>query len=105
VADEATSTTQVDEVQARYSAIDDDTVEADDSVEVRVGETLDLIRPALQMDGGDIALVGVDEDNVVTVQLHGACVGCPASMATLKAGVERILMDRVPEVREVIAVD
>lgn len=81
------------------------TAEADATVSERVSATLELIRPALQMDGGDISLIDVDAENVVSVSLHGSCVGCPASMATLKAGVERILMDRVPEVREVVAVE
>lgn len=84
-----------------------DAVDAGGSTSVadRVSETLELIRPALQMDGGDISLIEVDGDNVVSVSLHGSCVGCPASVATLKAGVERILMDRVPEVTEVVAVE
>lgn len=94
----------IDEVDARHGVADE--VEPEPaSVTDRVSETLELIRPALQMDGGDIALVGIDDENVVSVSLHGSCVGCPASVATLKAGVERILMDRVPEVREVVAVE
>lgn len=64
--------------------------------------TLDYIRPAIQMDGGDIVLHGV-EDGVVTLQMVGACGGCPLSMMTLKAGIERILKDRVPGVVEVEA--
>lgn len=66
-------------------------------------ETLDYIRPAIQMDGGDIVLLGVD-DGVVNLQMVGACGGCPMSMMTLKAGIERILTDRVPGVTEVTAV-
>ena len=55
-------------------------------------KTIDAIRPAIQADGGDIFLRGVDEDTgVVTVELVGACVSCPASTVTLKAGIERIL--------------
>ena len=65
-------------------------------------ETLDYIRPAVQMDGGDIVLLGVD-DGVVNLQMVGACGGCPMSMMTLKAGIERILTDRVPGVKEVVA--
>ena len=58
--------------------------------------------PAVQADGGDIFLRGVDvESGVVTVELVGACVSCPSSTVTLKAGVERILKDRVPGVTEV----
>jgi Fe-S cluster biogenesis protein NfuA len=59
--------------------------------------TLEYIRPALQADGGDLVLLGVD-DGVVKLQMVGACGGCPMSMMTLKAGIERILMDRVPGV-------
>lgn len=65
-------------------------------------ETLNYIRPAVQADGGDIILLGT-EDGVVDLQMVGACGGCPLSMMTLKAGIERILMDRVPGVREVRA--
>jgi len=68
-------------------------------VEDLVRRTLEVIRPAIQADGGDIFLRGVDEETgVVTVELTGACVSCPASSLTLKAGVERILKDRVPGV-------
>lgn len=59
--------------------------------------TLEYIRPALQADGGDLVLLGVDE-GVVNLQMVGACGGCPMSMMTLKAGIERILQDRVPGV-------
>ena len=75
------------------------------AVEAQVKEVVELIRPAVQADGGDIILVGVDEDDgVVILQLVGACGTCPSSVLTLKAGIERIMMDRVPGVREVIAV-
>lgn len=67
----------------------------------QVEDVIELIRPALQMDGGDIELVDIDDDANVRVELHGACVGCPASLQTLKAGVERILKDRIPAVNEV----
>lgn len=60
-------------------------------------ETLEYIRPAIQMDGGDLVLLGVDE-GTVNLQMVGACGGCPMSMMTLKAGIERILVDRVPGV-------
>lgn len=74
-------------------------------MEAQVRATIDVIRPAIQADGGDIELISVDEeDGVVSVQLLGACNTCPASSLTLKAGVERILQDRVEGVREVIAV-
>jgi Fe-S cluster biogenesis protein NfuA len=65
--------------------------------------TIEVIRPALQADGGDIVLHNVDEaTGIVEVELTGACVGCPASTQTLKAGIERIMKDRVDGVTEVI---
>lgn len=67
--------------------------------------TIELIRPALRADGGDMRLVDVDDDGVVTVSLVGACGTCPISVTTLKGGVERILKDRVPGVTEVVSVD
>ena len=71
-----------------------------------VEETIEAIRPALQADGGDIVLREVDETTgIVTVTLTGACVSCPASTQTLKAGVERIMRDRVDGVTEVVAID
>ncbi len=66
--------------------------------------TLEYIRPALQYDGGDLILTGVDEDGTVNLNLVGACSGCPMSMMTLTSGIERILMDRVPGVTSVNAV-
>lgn len=74
------------------------------TIEEQVLEALELIRPAIQMDGGDIKLAGI-EDGVVTVSFSGACEGCPISPVTLKQGVERILRERVPEVTQVIAVE
>lgn len=75
-----------------------------EDVESRIREVLDRdIRPAVAMDGGDIELVEFDA-GTVTVQLKGACQGCPSSTATLKQGVERRLMATIPEVREVVAV-
>ncbi|MCI0424749.1 MAG: NifU family protein [Actinobacteria bacterium] len=63
---------------------------------------LDYIRPAVQADGGDILLLGV-EGSTVKLEMVGACGGCPLSMMTLKAGIERILTERVPGVTHVIA--
>jgi Fe-S cluster biogenesis protein NfuA len=74
------------------------------AVEDRVREALELIRPAIQMDGGDIRLESV-VDGTVTVQLLGVCESCPISPVTLKSGVERILRDRVPEVTQVVAIE
>lgn len=69
----------------------------------KVEEVITAIRPAIQADNGDIILHEVDEaTGVVTVELIGACVSCPASTVTLKAGIERILKDRVEGITEVI---
>ncbi|MEX0698439.1 MAG: NifU family protein [Acidimicrobiia bacterium] len=69
---------------------------------VKLEETLEYIRPAVQADGGDLVLLGV-EGGIVNLQMVGACGGCPMSMMTLKAGIERILRERVPGVEEVNA--
>jgi len=74
------------------------------SVKQRVADVLDLIRPAVQGDGGDIELVDVKEDGTVEVRLHGACVGCPSSEMTLSLGIENNLKERVPEVARVVTV-
>jgi len=62
------------------------------------------VRPSLQADGGDIELVSVEADGVVKVRLRGACGSCPMSTMTLKMGVEKILKQEVPGVKEVVAV-
>jgi Fe-S cluster biogenesis protein NfuA len=69
----------------------------------KVQAALAEIQPQIQADGGDIELVAV-ENGTVSVRLKGACSGCPMSALTLKQGVERLLKERVPEVREVVAV-
>jgi Fe-S cluster biogenesis protein NfuA len=69
----------------------------------KVEAILNEIRPALQADGGDVELVGVN-DGMVSVKLTGACAGCPLSTMTLKMGIERILKEKLPEVKEVVAV-
>lgn len=68
----------------------------------KVEKALEKIRPALQADGGDVVLLGVDEDGTVKVQLTGACGGCPMSTMTLKQGIERLLKNEVPGVKEVV---
>ena len=73
-------------------------------MEEQVRAALELIRPAIQMDGGDIKLESVS-GGTVTVQLLGTCESCPISPVTLKQGVERILRERVPGVTEVIAIE
>lgn len=69
-----------------------------------VQEVLDMIRPGLQADGGDVELVDVAEDGTVSVKLQGACDGCPMAALTLSHGVENILKERIPEVSKVVAV-
>ena len=68
----------------------------------RVEASLARIRPALQADGGDVELINVEE-GVVRVKLTGACGGCPMATMTLRNGIERILREDVPEVKEVVA--
>jgi len=69
----------------------------------KVKEVLDKVRPVLQRDGGNVELIGVS-GGTVKVKLTGACAGCPMSTLTLKNGIERILKQEVPEVKEVVAV-
>lgn len=73
------------------------------SVEERVNEALDKVRPGIAMDGGEVWLVRV-EDGVAFVQMLGACGGCPASMMTLKGAIESIVVADVPEIREVVQI-
>lgn len=70
----------------------------------RVADAIEQIRPSLQADGGDIELIAVSEDGQVSVQLQGACAGCPMSQMTLTHGVEKHLKQVIPEVSEVISV-
>jgi Fe-S cluster biogenesis protein NfuA len=69
-----------------------------------VKEVLEMIRPALQADGGDVELIEVTDDGIVKVKLVGACGHCPMSTMTLKMGIEKTLMEKVPGVKEVIQV-
>ncbi|MHC4757154.1 MAG: NifU family protein [Planctomycetota bacterium] len=78
---------------------------AEKGFEDKVKDVIEAVRSSLQSHGGDIELVETREDNTVHVRLKGACAGCPGAMMTLKQGVERILKERVPEVKEVVAVD
>ncbi len=66
-----------------------------------IEKVLDEIRPALRFDGGDVELVDVQEDGTVLVRLIGACSGCGMSVLTLKAGIERALKQKFPEIKEV----
>lgn len=72
------------------------------SLKERVAAVIEKVRPALQMDGGDIELADVlDEEKVVLVRLRGACFGCPMSTMTIKGYVEQVVKEEVPEISEV----
>ncbi|MFK7760348.1 MAG: NifU family protein [Phycisphaerales bacterium] len=79
------------------------TIEKSDLCE-RVSSVIDLIRPAVQADGGDIEFVDITDQGVVQIRMHGACVGCPSSDMTLRIGIERTLKSRLPEITGVEAV-
>jgi Fe-S cluster biogenesis protein NfuA len=70
----------------------------------KVEAALNKIKPSLQADGGDVELVEVTDDGIVKVKLTGACGGCPMSQMTLKMGIEKILKQEIPEIKEVIAI-
>ncbi len=70
----------------------------------KVQKIIDKIRPSLQADGGDVELIDV-VDGIVTVKLQGACAGCPMSQMTLKNGIERLVMQEIPEIKSVEKVD
>jgi Fe-S cluster biogenesis protein NfuA len=73
-------------------------------MKAQVEKVLNQVRPALQADGGDVELVDVSDDGVVSVRLTGACGSCPMSTMTLKMGIEKTLMESLPEVKEVVQV-
>jgi Fe-S cluster biogenesis protein NfuA len=73
-------------------------------MEEEVKKALDDIRPNLQADGGDVELVNISEDGIVSVKLKGSCAGCPMSQMTLKMGIEKYLKKVVPAVKEVRSV-
>ena len=70
----------------------------------KIESILEKVRPSIQADGGDVELINIREDNVIEVRLKGTCNGCPMATLTLKAGIERLIKDEIPEVKEVIAV-
>ncbi|HWI53039.1 MAG TPA: NifU family protein [Symbiobacteriaceae bacterium] len=76
---------------------------ADETLFQRVDKALDLIRPAIRMDGGEVELIDVEE-GIARVRMMGACGGCPMSTMTLKMGIERAIRQSVPEVKAVEAV-
>jgi Fe-S cluster biogenesis protein NfuA len=69
----------------------------------KIEKALDKVRPMLAADGGNVELVEVTDDGVVKLKLKGSCGCCPMSSMTLKMGIERILKEEVPEVKEVVA--
>jgi Fe-S cluster biogenesis protein NfuA len=74
------------------------------TIKARVSTVIDTIRPALQRDGGDIELVDVTQEGVVSVRLRGACSGCPSAAMTLGMLVERKLKAEIPEVKQLVSV-
>jgi len=70
-----------------------------------VEKALDEIRPFLQSDGGDISLISIDNDKLVTVKLEGNCVGCSVNQMTLKSGVEMTIKKHAPQIEKVINID
>jgi Fe-S cluster biogenesis protein NfuA len=82
-----------------------DETNTDQTFQEKVKDTIDNLRGALQSHGGDVELVSIDQDNTVNVRLQGACQGCPGAAMTMKLGIERILKQSVPEVKQVVAVD
>ncbi len=74
------------------------------SIKEKVQGVINLIRPAVQADGGDIELVDVLADGLVQIRFHGACHGCPSSTMTLQMGIERNLREKVPEITGVVPV-
>lgn len=80
------------------------TARTHESLSKEVAKIIAELRPFVQGDGGDIELVNVGDDGVMSVRLLGACIGCPSSGMTLKMGVEQSLKDRLPEIKEVVCV-
>ncbi|MDR1941820.1 MAG: NifU family protein [Endomicrobium sp.] len=74
------------------------------SLQEKVAQALESVRPGLQADGGDVELVEVSQDGIVKVKLTGACGGCPMAAMTLQFGVTKAIKDFVPEIKEVLSV-
>ena len=83
----------------------DDANQSQESLYKEVAEVIELIRPSIQADGGDIELVAVDEDGIVSVRFLGACIGCPSLDMTLQGGIETMLKERISAVTQVQAAD
>lgn len=75
--------------------------EAQGTLRERVEAVLEIVRPNLQADGGDVELVDVTDDGIVKVRLQGACHGCPMAAMTLQMGIERVVKSQVPEIKSV----
>lgn len=73
-------------------------------LEEKVKSALDIVRPSLQADGGDVEFVSVNPDGKVSVKLTGACGSCPMAAMTLKNGIEKYLKEEIPEISEVVGV-
>lgn len=73
-------------------------------MKAEVEKVLESVRPGLQADGGDVELVEVTEDGIVKVRLKGACGSCPMSTMTLKMGIEKAIMAKIPGIKEVVQV-
>ncbi len=76
-----------------------------EELKLNVEKALDEIRPFLQTDGGDISLLSIENDNLVKVQLQGACVGCSVNQMTLKSGVEMTIKKYAPQIEQVINIE
>lgn len=76
-----------------------------EELKIKVENVLDQVRPYLQQDGGDLKLIEITDDNIVNVELTGACSSCAFSTMTLKNGVEATLKNVLPEIKEVVAVN
>lgn len=89
---------------ARHASAAPDTDACPPGLRAKVERVLELIRPAIQSDGGDIELVEITPSCVVRIRFQGACVGCPSSAMTLRMGIEKNLRDNIPEVTGVESV-
>lgn len=76
-----------------------------EEVRLNVEKALEEIRPFLKSDGGDISLLGIEDDRLVKVQLQGACVGCTVNQMTLKSGVEMTIKKYVPQIEKVLNIE
>ncbi|MGA2622821.1 MAG: NifU family protein [Bacteroidota bacterium] len=79
-------------------------MEQDTTIRARIEQALAVCRPYLQADGGDVQLISTSRDGIVELKYQGTCVYCPMSGMTLRAGIERAILQRAPEVKRVEAV-